>query len=124
MILGEGLRLRSLGSRGTTEAFLTPDPATTPSDHPEAERSMLNWPVPVGFLALLSGVGVAAVALVGTYAYFPAPRETFQDMAIIKADFSGKLSARTLDPARHHLNLKGTPGGQTLDRVGHPVSGR
>lgn len=97
-----GLVLRSLGERGRFEAFLTP-PLPVEAEAPAA--SPWNRPLPPRLVSAV-GVGVfLAVAVAGSYAYFPAPSEAFRDMQIIKADFYGELSAPSPDAPLHHLDL-------------------
>ena len=72
---------------------------------PRLGNSVWERPMPPQLIRALGAGVLGAVAVVGLYAYFPPPKEIFQDMSIIKADFFGELSWRTLEPARHHLDL-------------------
>ncbi len=94
-----GLALRLAGERGRHEAYLIP--------RAPAAGLARSWerPVPPGVVRVAGGFGLAAIAGVGLYAFFPAPSETFRDLGIIKADFYGELGEPTLDAARHHLGL-------------------
>ena len=79
--------------------------APTGQTKPRLGNSIWKRPMPPRVISSLGAGVLGAVGVVGLYAYFPPPSEVFQDMSIIKADFFGELSWRTLDPARHHLDL-------------------
>ncbi len=78
-------------------------------DAPDSARvrkaSKLNAELPRSLVASLATVGLAAILIVGTYAYFPSPQEIFTDMTIIKADLFGDLSANSKAASLHHLDL-------------------
>ena len=95
-LLAGGVWCRRTGRTGIPETGRT-----------RAPRPASAWDRPVSPRVVgIAGAGLGlAVAGLGVYAYFPPPAEVFQDMNIIRADFFGELSSRTLAPARHHLDL-------------------
>ena len=95
-LVAAGAYCRATGRLGPPHAGLAPEPARRPA---------WDRPLPPRLVAAAGSCLMLAIGVVGAYTYFPPPAEVFEDMNIIKADFFGELGRKSLDPARHHLDL-------------------
>jgi uncharacterized protein len=97
-LLAVGLTLRALDRRWRIEDWLERMP--DPSDRPAGR---LNVPVPAAALGLVGLAGLVVFTIVGCYTYYPSPRETFEEMQILKAEVLTAASSGNKKHAGHFI---------------------
>ncbi len=97
-----GLALRTPSGRGVSERLLSP---ARPSDSPEGETTGPVWsrPIPARWLAAVAIVGLLALALSGTYVYYPSPDDVLEEMKIVRADALSAVNSGSSGLALRHL---------------------
>jgi hypothetical protein len=78
-----GATLGLFDRRGRTEAWLTAAPAPTTTERPKA---VWNRDVPGPVLGLVALAGLVAFSVAALYIYYPAPKDTFDEMSQVRAE--------------------------------------
>jgi uncharacterized membrane protein YraQ (UPF0718 family) len=97
-LLALGLTLRALDRRWHIEDWLerVPEPSTRPA-------GKLDVAVPAAALGMVGLLGLVVFSIVGCYMYYPSPRETFEEMHIIRAEVLTAASSGNKKHAAHFI---------------------
>jgi uncharacterized membrane protein YraQ (UPF0718 family) len=97
-LLALGLTLRALDRRWRIEDWLERAPEAR--DQPERK---LDVAVPAAVLGMVGLVGLVVFSIVGCYMYYPSPRETFEEMTILRAEVLTAASSGNKKHAAHFI---------------------
>jgi hypothetical protein len=92
------MTLRVLDRRWRIEDWLerVPEPASGPAGR-------LDVTVPGATLGLVGLAGLVVFSVIGCYMYYPSPRETFEEMTIVKAEVLTAASSGNKKHAAHFI---------------------
>jgi hypothetical protein len=93
-----GMTLRVLDRRWRIEDWLerVPEPSSGPAGR-------LDVTVPGATLGLVGLAGLVVFSVIGCYMYYPSPRETFEEMQILKAEVLTAASSGNQKHAAHFI---------------------
>jgi uncharacterized protein len=94
-----GVVLRLVDRRWHIEDWLERSPQTT------ASSGWINVSVPAPVLGGVALAALVAFSVVGCYAYYPAPREIFEEMTILKAEVLSAALSGNRKHAEHFLPI-------------------
>jgi hypothetical protein len=100
LLVATGLALKGLDRRWRVEDWL--ERRRDPIDRP---ASRLDVTVPGPVLGGIALAGLVALSLVGCYAYYPAPREVFEEMKILRGEVLTAALSGNQGHAKHFIPI-------------------
>jgi uncharacterized membrane protein YraQ (UPF0718 family) len=100
MLGATGLALKGLDRRWRVEDWLE-----HPRDPEGRPSSRLDVAVPAPVLGGLALAGLVALSLAGCYAYYPAPREVFEEMSILRGEVLTAALSGNQGHAKHFIPI-------------------